>query len=115
MTFKEFIKPSIIKIILTILIIVSHIFLIVIGFYCGWDSVIMNSTQCKFLLMTIYNIILLPSVLLELILEIRFNPFETSANPIISTVIQLIWSYTLSCIIVWISNKIKNNFSTSKN
>jgi hypothetical protein len=100
-------KPTIGKIITAIVIALAHFFGIGVGFYCGWNSVSMALPQCKYFLMPLYSLLLLPSQLISKISDIRFNPFETSAHFIASGIVQIIWAYVLACLIIALVRKVR--------
>lgn len=103
---KNFLRPSIWKIVITLLIIASHLLVIGMGFSCGWDNQSAETFKCKYIALPFVQSIMAPSNFIVAAIDVKFNPFEYSANYQIAIIVQIIWSYILACFAIEIFRSI---------
>ena len=106
MNFKKFIRPTKWKVILAI------IFLVIILFFVYLITTIHvyipPGAKDPFLSNPIFQVVALPSlILIATITSTEIHLINPIISLIVITVLQLAYTYILSCLIVWIVNKIK--------
>ena len=96
--FVKSLKPSVIKVISTILLsIASYYGLLTIGFL-GFGHVSPIVGIIAGIISLIFN---LPGTILHSF-GIRFNMFETSANPYAAMIVHVLWIYLLVCFVAYL-------------
>lgn len=98
--FLRAIKPTIMKVVATILIGAVSYFtmMLAIGFaFAGISHPLLGIP-----LLTLFKIINLPLDILSVLTDHRLNVFENSAQPYISIAILIVWFYSITCLFSYI-------------
>jgi len=101
MDWKEFLKPDWRKIVLTVIIFLLITFLPLLLGFCAPISTLVGGKQCLLVIQPLF--MFLPSG------SISYKPIATGLYfvPSLYWILDIIFYYLLSCLIVWIYDKLK--------